>query len=236
MAKRIIAQRRGRSPRFTAPSHNWLGQAKHPESKENIFGTVTELNHCPGHSAPLAKMKYSNNTEGYIIAPEGLRVGELISSGPGAGADTGNISLLGNLPEGTLIYNIETMPGDGGKLVRSSGTFARILMKTDAGIMVELPSKKSRTFSPECRASVGVVAGGGRMEKPLLKAGKNYFAMKKAKKKMWPVVAKVAMQAVAHPYGSGRSSRKGRPNIAPKNAPPGRKVGKIRPRRTGKKR
>ena len=88
----------------------------------------------------------------------------------------------------------------------------------------------------DCRASIGTVAGGGRKEKPLLKAGKNYFAKRRAKNRAWPIVRKVAMNAVAHPYGGKRGSRKGVPNIAPKNAPPGRNVGKHHPRRTGRKR
>ena len=126
------------------------------------------------------------------------------------------------------------MPGDGGKFVRSSGTFARVLTKTKDSIVIELPSKKQRSFSPECRACVGMVAGGGRLDKPLLKAGVDYYKMK-AKNKLWPSISGSAQNAVDHPFGNSRSSRKSKARPVPRNAPPGRKVGMLRPRRTGRK-
>ena len=141
---------------------------------------------------------------------------------------------LKSIPEGTLIYNIESNPGDGGKFVRASGAFAKIITKTEDGIVVELPSSKRRTFLPECRAIIGVIAGSGRTEKPFLKAGTKFFAMR-AKNKFWPRVSGTSMNSVSHPFGGKSSHAKGIPTQASRNAPPGRKVGKIAPKRTGRR-
>ena len=97
-----------------------------------------------------------------------------------------------------------------------------------------LPSKKEKQFHPDCRANIGRIAGSGRTEKPIVKAGNAYYKMK-AKNKLYPIVSKNSMNAVDHPYGTSRTSKKGRPTIARKHAPPGAKVGKIKPRRTGKR-
>jgi len=133
------------------------------------------------------------------------------------------------------IYNIEALPRDGGKFVRASGVFAKIITKMQNKIVVELPSAKRRLFLPDCRATIGVIAGSGRKDKPFLKAGKRYYAMK-AKNKLWPQVSGTSMNSVDHPFGGSSSSVKGGPTQASRNAPPGRKVGKIAPKRTGRKR
>ena len=235
MGKPIIIQRRGRSKRFEAPSFNYRGRATSPVSTEPLNAEVIDLVHCPGHSAPLAQIEYDGQRS-LIIAPEGMRIGDSIIIGSNDNFGIGNIMKLDSIPEGSLVHNIETVPGDGGKLARGSGTFARVLMKSEQGVTLQLPSGKKKVFKADCRASIGVVAGSGRKEKPLLKAGKNYYALRRARKRMWPVVRKVAMNSVAHPFGGKHTHKKGRPNIAPKNAPPGRNVGKIRPRRTGRQR
>ena len=100
-------------------------------------------------------------------------------------------------------------------------------------ITVELPSSKRREFLPECRAMIGIVAGSGRTEKPFLKAGNKFYAMK-AKNKMWPIVSGTSMNSVDHPFGGSSSHAKGIPTQSARNDPPGRKVGKIAPKRTGR--
>ena len=87
-------------------------------------------------------------------------------------ADIGNTMQLKNIPEGAAIYNVESNPGDGGKFARTSGAFARIIAKMKDKVIVQLPSKKERSFLPECRATMGIVAGSGKTEKPFLKAGR----------------------------------------------------------------
>ena len=232
MGKRLLQQRRGRSPRFTAKPIRSRAEVRHSPIMREIDpkSEVLDIVHCPAHSAPLALIS-SGADRKYILAPEGVGVGDSIGSG---NLMLGSVHALADLPEGTMVHNIELKPGDGGKIVRSSGTAARIMTKTEVGVILQLPSKKNRLFNSGCRASVGVVAGGGRLEKPLLKAGKNYHKFR-SRAKSYPRVSGVSMNAVAHPFGGKGSHSKGRPTQSARNDPPGRKVGKIAPRRTGRK-
>jgi len=232
MGKRLIQQRRGRgTSTYRAHSFRHKGEAKH---KHEGAGVVEDLISCKGHSAPLAKLKHEDGQKSLIIAPEGIKVGDVVNIGEKEDIKIGNAMALKNIPSGTLIYNIETNAGDGGKLVRSGGTFARILAQSPTKTTVLLPSKKQKILDNNCKAAIGVTAGSGRVDKPFLKAGRKFYAMK-AKNKLYPTVSGTAMNAVDHPFGGKRTSRKGRPTIAPKYAPPGRKVGMIRPSRTGRK-
>ncbi|MFH1506423.1 MAG: 50S ribosomal protein L2 [archaeon] len=232
MGKNLTQQKRGKgSPTFKAPSFRWKGAAKVPEQGKGI---IIDLINSQPHSAPIAIVKYEEGDYGMQIAPQGVRVGEELEIAEKTALKTGNTMQMRYIPEGTAIYNLEGKPGDGGKFARASGQSARIVTKSGNSVVVILPSKKKKEFNPDCKASIGIVAGAGRRDKPFLKAGNKVRAMK-AKNKYYPKVSGVCMNAVAHPFGGGRSSRTGRPTIAPKNAPPGRKVGMIRPRRTGRK-
>ncbi|MFH2019822.1 MAG: 50S ribosomal protein L2 [archaeon] len=234
MGKNIIQQARGKGgPRYRAPSFKYKAKVSYPI--EGNFGEIVDFIKCRGHSSPLAKIKYNSGEETFVIAAEGLKVGDTVNIGMAAPLGNGNALYLKDIPIGTALFNIEARPGDGGKFVRSSGCFARLLSKNDKEALIMLPSKKQKAFHPECKATIGVIAGQGRKEKPFLKAGTRYHYMK-ARNKLWPRVCAQSMNAVDHPYGTSRSSKKGQPTIADKNAPPGAKVGKIRPRRTGKKR
>lgn len=231
MGKRITAQKRGRgNATFTSPSFRFKGDAK-ILNKESAL--VMDFIHCQGHTAPLVQLYYEDGEVGVAIATEGMTVGDELKFGSEAELTHGNVLPLNNIPEGVAICNIELTPFDGGKLVRSSGMSAKIVSKTKDGIVVELPSKKKKKFHPNCRAMIGIVAGGGRVDKPFLKAGRKFYAIK-ARKKYWPSVSASAMNAVAHPFGNKRTARKSKAKPAPKNAPPGRRVGAIRPRKTGR--
>lgn len=236
MGKDLIIQRRGRgSMRYRAHSFNFKGEAKHPSlSHSTVAGTIIDFIKCPAHTAPLARIEYDSGESCLVLACEGMRVGDQVQVGSDAQAIAGNTLSLKDIPEGTLIYNIESQPGDGGKFVRASGVFARLVSKTDKGIIVKLPSKKQRTFNESCRASVGVIAGGGRLEKPILKAGIMHYK-KKARNHLYPMVAGSAMNAVDHPFGNKRTSRKSKAMPVSRHAPAGRKVGMIAARRTGRK-
>lgn len=240
MGKNIIQQKRGKgSPTYRSPSFNFVAKASHRvyderERTDKVTGVIADFVHCPGHSSPLMRIRFGSD-DVYAVAPEGLKVGTTIESGATSAVATGNSLPLKNIPLGTPIHNIESNPGDGGKFVRSSGSFARVVLKQPDKITVMLPSKKKKEFLPLCRAAIGVVAGGGRLDKPLIKAGANYHK-KRAKNKLYPIVSAVAMNAVDHAYGGSRTSKKNMPTIAPRFAPPGAKVGKLWPRRTGKKR
>lgn len=236
MGKSLIQQKRGKgSPRYRAPSFRFKGKAKYLnyEQDKMLTASITDILHSSGHSAPLMGLKYSNGKIGLLQAPDGIKVGDKIEVGETAQQKTGNVLPLKNIPEGTSIYNIEANPGDGGKFVRASGAFAKIITKMEEGIVVELPSSKRRTFLPECKAIIGVIAGSGRTEKPFLKAGKKHYVMK-ARNKIWPQVSGTSMNAVSHPFGGSSSHAKGIPTQSSRNAPPGRKVGKIAPKRTGR--
>ena len=239
MGKRIIAQRRGTgSQRYRAHSFKFKGKAAHPSIlEETRVGVILDFVKCAAHTAPLAVVDYGDET-GLMLACEGMRVGDDVSIGGNTDenvvASLGNVVPLDQIPEGTLIYNIELKPGDGGKFIRASGTFGRVVTKSDAGVMVRLPSKQQKMFPPKCRAAIGVLAGGGRVDKPLLKAGIAHYKHK-ARNHLYPKTSASAMNAVDHPYGNKRTARKSKAKPVSRDAPPGRKVGMVAARRTGRK-
>jgi len=241
MGKNIISQRRGRGTmRYIAPSHRYLTKISHRkyddiEKAGSVSGKVIDLVHDPGHYAPLALIRYENGERIYIIAPEGMNTNWKISSGNNAQPKLGNTLPLKNIPVGSTIYNIEQNPGDGGKYIRTAGSSAILVAKSENKITIQFPSKKRKDLDPKCRATMGVVASGGKSEKPFVKAGNKHHAMK-AKNKLYPIVSGVAMNAVDHPFGSGRGRHIGKPKTPSRFAPPGRKVGNIGARRTGRKR
>lgn len=236
MGKRIVSQRRGKgSMRYRAPNHRFFGEANYTSvNSEQSKGVVRDIVHCPAHTAPLVCAEYENGELALLIAPEGIRVNDIIESNTESVAK-GNIVRLKDVPEGTSVYNIEGIPGDGGKFVRSSGTTAKVVSQLGDKVEILLPSKKKKIFNLNCRATVGVIAAGGRPDKPFMKAGTRHYKMK-ARNKLYPKVCGVSMNAVDHPHGGAESHHKGKPTIARRYAPPGAKVGKIRPRRTGMKR
>ncbi len=241
MGKRIIQQRRGRgTSTYRSHSFRFAGKLSYNTYNKDavMVGEVLEIIHSKGHSAPLLKVRYQDGKEALIPSFEGAYVGKTIEVNQkndlgSEQVEVGNSYLLKNIPEGTQIYNIELTPGDSGKLVKSGGSFATVVTHLKGFVKVLLPSKKEKLINEKCRAFVGVIGGSGRVEKPFIKAGLK--VMEKAKKnKLYPVVSGTAMSAVDHPFGGTRSLRKGRPTIAPHNAPPGRKVGMLRPKHTGR--
>ena len=237
MGKRIRAQRLGRgSPTWRIPDHRRKVEKvgfRPLDGERTLRAQVTGIFHDVGRTAPIMELTYEDGTKVYLPAPEGIGVGDWITDGPGAEVSIGNILPLHAVPEGTPIYNIEGVPGDGGKFVRASGGYAVVLTKAEDRVFVKLPSGKVREFDPRCRAIVGNVAGGGRKEKPFVKAGKRYHAMR-AKGKKYPRVRGVAMNVVDHPHG-GKEHHPPGPTTVARNTPPGRKVGHIAARRTGRR-
>ena len=142
------------------------------------------------------------------------------------------ILALKDLIEGCPVYNIEKFPGDGGSLVRSSGSYALIVTKDKKAVYVKMPSGKTMQLNPEARASIGISGAGGRKEKPFVKAGKKYKAMK-ARHKKYPTVRGIAMNAKDHPFG-GANHHPGKSKSTARRAAPGRKVGDIASKRTGR--
>ncbi|MDZ7850244.1 MAG: 50S ribosomal protein L2 [Halodesulfurarchaeum sp.] len=235
MGRRIQGQRRGRgSPTFRAPSHRYKATLSHKaEAGDLLVGEVTDIEHDPARSAPVARVAFEDGDERLVLAPEGIGVGDRIEVGISAAIEPGNTLPLSEIPEGIPIVNVEAQPGDGGKYARASGVSADLVTHERDAAVVKLPSDEVKRLSPDCRATIGVVAGGGRTEKPFVKAGSKYHKMKSRGTK-WPRVRGVAMNAVDHPFGGGGRQHPGRPKSVSKNAPPGRKVGDLGSRRTGR--
>lgn len=240
MGKRIRVQRRGRgAPTFKAAKYSRIAPVDYPKTyfeKEISFieGRISQIMHEPGRGAPIARVELPNGEEYFTVVPEGIVEGQTIKIGSGAPIEIGNVIPVGRIPEGTMICNVETHPGSGGKLARSSGTYVTVTSHTKAGTIIKLPSGKTKVLNDNCRAMIGVVAGSGRLDKPLLKAGKMYY-LKKAKGHMYPRTRGVAMVAASHPYGSSKRGARKVTTVS-RNAPPGRKVGLIAARSTGKRR
>ena len=231
MGKRIIVQARGHgSFSYRVRRNAFRFKLKYPRSLVGE-GTVEELFNSPAHSAPLAKVRTSEGMF-YIPACKGMIQGQKISFENKEIKD-GDILMLKDLPVKTQIYDIESRPGDGGMFIKTAGSYAVVTKIIGENVVILMPSKKEKKFNPRCRAVVGVIAGAGRLDKPLVKAGKNFY-IKKRRNKLWPRTSAVKMNVIDHPFGSGRGKRI-KSKIAKRNAPPGAKVGLVRPRRTGRK-
>ncbi len=239
MGKNILVQRRGRGTIvFRAPTHRRVAPARYPpissgELSGVLKGDVSEIVHDPGRGTPLALLRFENGEKFYVPATEGLALEQRINRGGTATPELGNILPIGKMPEGTLVCNLELNPSDGGTLARSSGTYALVVAHTPRGTEVRLPSGRSVYLKDECRAMVGVVSGAGRTEKPFLKAGAKGLLMK-ARGRHWPIVKGQKMVSASHPYGGGRHKHAGKPTTVSRNTPPGRKVGMIAARQTGR--
>ena len=236
MGRRIQGQRRGRGgPTFRAPSHRYKARLEHPkaEDSETVSGEVVDIEHDPARSAPVALVEFEDGDQRYVLAPEGIGVGERIQVGISAEIKPGNTLPLSEIPEGVPVCNVEARPGDGGTFARASGVNANLITHARNAAVVQLPSGEVKRLDPRCRATIGVVAGGGRTEKPFVKAGKKHHKMR-ARGTKYPRVRGVAMNAVDHPFGGGGRQHPGRPKSVSRDAPPGRKVGAISSRRTGR--
>ncbi|MFH0818028.1 MAG: 50S ribosomal protein L2 [Candidatus Micrarchaeota archaeon] len=239
MGKRLIQQRRGKgSSAYRRPSHRFftrLTYRNYDEKERNGVwnGQITRFVDDPARTAILMEVKLETGEYLHLLAPEGAMVGNKFQQGAEAEVGFGNVLPLAKIPDGIPIYNIEAHPGNGGIFVRSSGTSAHVVSHDGKVVTVLLPSKKTKRLDSTCRAQVGVICGGGRLEKPMLTAGANHHKMH-ARNMTWPNVRGVAMNAVAHPFG-GKQHHPGRPTTVARNAPPGRKVGHIASRSTGRR-
>jgi large subunit ribosomal protein L2 len=203
-------------------------------SEAAIKGVIEDFVHDPGRGTPLALIRFENGKTCYNVVPEGVHSTQQIRMGGNAPVEVGNILPIGKIPEGTMICNIELRPGDGGKIAKSSGAYVMVVTHTAQGTIIKLPSGKAKYINDYCRATIGVVSGAGRTEKPFLKSGAKFHLMK-AKGRKYPRTRGRAMVAAVHPYGSSkRSARKG--TTTSHGAPPGQKVGLIAARGAGRKR
>ncbi|MEM5872076.1 MAG: 50S ribosomal protein L2 [Candidatus Aenigmatarchaeota archaeon] len=219
MGKRIIAQRRGRgTPTYRVPKRGKMIEI----SYKNIEGNIIDIIDDPGRNAPVAKVKYSDGTIGYLIAPLGVKVNDR----------TDFVMPIEKVPVGAQVFGIETYPYSGPKLCNAPGSFAILVSKSKEKCIIQLPSKKMKELDPKCRVSVGVPACEGLKEKPWMKAGKKWIAMHR-RGKLYPRTSAVKMNAVDHPLGG--PTKPGGPKTVSRHAPPGAKVGAWGARRTGRK-
>ena len=234
MGKRIIQQARGHGgPRYRVRGRAYRFEIRYPRGVGKM--KIIKLINSPCHTAPLAKILFEKRIF-YIPAFKNMLEGQEIEIG-GIEVKDGNVLELKNIPVGGRVFNIECNPGDGGKLIRTGGSSAIITKKLNGKVTLLLPSKREIEFSERCKATIGVISGHGRLDKPFMTAGKKYYLMK-SRNKLWPRTSAVKMNVVDHPFGSGRGKnlahgQKGK--IPKRNAPPGALVGTIRPRRTGRR-
>ena len=244
MGRVVRGQRKGAGSVFTAHVTTRKGAAKHRaidfgERHGYLRGLVKEIIHDPGRGAPLARVVFKHpyrykNTEELFIAAEGMYTGQFIFCGAKAELSVGNVLPLAKVPEGSSVFNVELHTGDRGKVARASGNYATIISHNPdtKKTRVRLPSGAKKTLDSAARCQIGIVAGGGRIDKPILKAGRAYHKYK-VKKNNWPVVRGVCMNPVEHPHGGGNHQHVGHATTVSRHAPPGQKVGLIAARRTG---
>ena len=169
--------------------------------------------------APIARVvfrhpyKYKQEKFNFLAA-EGMYTGQYVFCGAKAQLKIGNVLPLSVMPEGTIICNVEERQGDRGKMARGSGNYASVVAhNTDDGTTrVRLPSGAKKIVKSTCRAMIGIVGGGGRLDKPMLKAGRAYHKYK-AKRNCWPKVRGVAMNPVEHLHGGGNHQHIGKADI-----------------------
>ncbi len=236
MGHNLRQQRRGKGSPVYEAMHRGIAVSFVPISEQQggvLRGQVVDLIKDSGRNSIIALMRFEDGSTNFVVAPEGLSVGQEVRFGKNAPIAIGNVLPLGQIPEGCPIFSIEGRPGDGGKFVRGTGNYALLVSKDNNRVFVKMPSGETKEFSLERRAMVGCVAGGGRTEKPRLKAGAAYHFMR-AKERKYPRLRGVAMNAADHPFG-GSQHHAGKSKSTSRNAPPGRKVGAIASKRTGRK-
>ncbi|MGY6742129.1 MAG: 50S ribosomal protein L2 [Cecembia sp.] len=174
--------------------------------KRDKFGVpavVKSIEYDPNRTARIALLYYVDGAKAYIIAPEGLQVGQTVISGESVAPEVGNAMKLVNIPLGTIIHNIELKPGKGGAMARSAGGYAQVVAREGKYVTVKLPSGEMRLVLGTCMATIGTVSNGDHMNVVLGKAGRNRWLGRR------PRTRGVAMNPVDHPMGGGEGRSSG---------------------------
>jgi len=171
--------------------------------KTGIPAKVASIEYDPNRSANIALLHYSDGEKRYILAPQHLRVNDVVESGPDADIRPGNTLPLRNIPLGTQIHNVELREGKGGQIVRSAGTYAQLMAKEDPYALIKLPSGEVRMVLLKCKATIGQLGNVGHENISLGKAGRQRWLGKR------PKVRGVAMNPVDHPMGGGEGRSSG---------------------------
>ena len=171
--------------------------------KDNGKATVLTIEYDPNRSARIALVEYEDGVKRYIIAPAGIKVGQVVESGSGVSPDLGNCLPLSEIPVGTLVHNIELRPGQGAAMARSAGTFAQLAAREGNYAILRLPSGETRMVLVACRATVGTVSNGDHNLESFGKAGRNRWLGRR------PHNRGVVMNPVDHPMGGGEGRASG---------------------------
>ncbi|MDQ6932068.1 MAG: 50S ribosomal protein L2 [Candidatus Eremiobacteraeota bacterium] len=178
--------------------------------KDAVPGKVATIEYDPNRSARIALLHYRDGEKRYILAPAGLKIGDMLESGEKADIKTGNCLPIRNIPLGTVIHNIELRPGQGAKLVRSAGGAAQLMAKEGDYAQVRMPSGEVRRVAIVCRATIGQLGNVDHENEIVGKAGRQRLRGKR------PSVRGIAMNPVDHPHGGGEArSTSGRPPTTP---------------------
>jgi len=168
-------------------------------AKDGVPARVATIEYDPNRSANIALLNYADGEKRYILAPQGLRVGDEIASGEGADIRPGNSLALARIPTGTVVHNVELVPGQGGRLGRAAGTAIQVVAKEGPMVSLRLPSSEVRMVRGECRATVGSLSNTEHQNVKLGKAGRNRHKGRR------PQTRGVAMNPVDHPHGGGEA-------------------------------
>ena len=168
-------------------------------TKDGIPARVASVEYDPNRSASIALLNYADGEKRYILAPQGLRVGAEVVSGEGADIAPGNSLPLARIPTGTVVHNVELIPGQGGRLGRAAGTAIQVVAKEGPMVSLRLPSSEVRMVRGECRATVGTLSNAEHQNVKVGKAGRNRHKGKR------PQTRGVAMNPVDHPHGGGEA-------------------------------
>jgi len=172
-------------------------------NKDGVPAKVDSIQYDPNRSARIALLFYADGEKSYILAPNGLQVGQTVLSGSGVAPEVGNSLPLGEIPLGTIVHNIELHPGRGGCMARSAGTFAQLAAREGKYVVLRLPSGESRMVLTTCRATVGAVGNSDHGLERSGKAGRSRWLGRR------PRVRGVAMNPVDHPMGGGEGRASG---------------------------
>ncbi len=179
-------------------------------TKDAIPAKIAAIEYDPNRSARIALLNYRDGEKRYILAPAGVKVGDILESGPKADIKIGNCLPIVNIPLGTVLHNIELRPGEGGKLVRSAGGAAQLMAKEGDYAQVRMPSGEVRKILIVCRATIGQLGNVDHENEVVGKAGR------KRHRGIRPSVRGIAMNPVDHPHGGGEArSTSGRPPTTP---------------------
>ena len=171
--------------------------------KDGIPAVVKTIEYDPNRSSRIALVCYADGEKRYIIAPQGLKVGQQIMSGKGAAPEVGNTLTLAEIPFGTLIHNIELRPGQGAKMVRSAGAYAQLMSRDDKYAIIKMPSGEMRMILQACRATIGIVSNPEHNLEVGGKAGRNRWLGRRPRNRG------VVMNPVDHPMGGGEGRQSG---------------------------